>query len=145
MVHRDVSPQNILVSTKGVAKVIDFGIAKARDRVSGDTSTGQVKGKVRYMAPEQAMGRTIDRRADVWAIGAILYHMLSGKPPYDGETDVQALMTLTSGLPPVPLPPTVPPPWPRWSSGPSSRRRTRGSARRRRCSRRSKTRCPRRR
>ena len=109
VVHRDVSPQNILVSTKGVAKIIDFGIAKARDRVSGDTSTGQVKGKVRYMAPEQAMGRTIDRRADVWAIGAILYHMLSGKPPYDGETDVQALMTLTSGLPPVPLPPTVPP------------------------------------
>ena len=110
VVHRDVSPQNILVSTKGIAKVIDFGIAKARDRVSGDTSTGQVKGKVRYMAPEQAMGRTIDRRADVWAIGAILYHMLSGKPPYDGETDVQALMTLTSGLPPVPLPPSVPPP-----------------------------------
>ncbi len=110
VVHRDVSPQNILVSTKGVAKIIDFGIAKARDRVSGDTSTGQVKGKVRYMAPEQAMGRTIDRRADIWAIGAILYHMLSGKPPYDGETDVQALMTLTSGLPPLPLPPTVPAP-----------------------------------
>jgi serine/threonine protein kinase len=109
VVHRDVSPQNLLVSTKGVAKIIDFGIAKARDRVSGDTSTGQVKGKVRYMAPEQAMGRGIDRRADIWAVGAILYHMLSGKPPYDGETDVQALMTLTSGLPPLPLPPSVPP------------------------------------
>jgi serine/threonine-protein kinase len=110
VVHRDVSPQNILVSTKGVAKVIDFGIAKARDRVSGDTGSGQVKGKVRYMAPEQAMGRRIDRRADLWAIGAILYHMLAGKPPYDGETDVQALMSLTSGLPPVPLPPSVPAP-----------------------------------
>jgi serine/threonine-protein kinase len=110
VVHRDVSPQNVLVSTKGVTKIIDFGIAKARDRVSGDTNSGQVKGKVRYMAPEQAMGRTIDRRADVWAVGAILYHMLSGKPPYDGETDVQALMTLTSGLPPLPLPPTVPAP-----------------------------------
>jgi serine/threonine-protein kinase len=110
VVHRDVSPQNVLVSTKGVAKIIDFGIAKARDRVSGDTNSGQVKGKVRYMAPEQAMGRTIDRRADLWAVGAILYHMLSGKPPYDGETDVQALMTLTSGLPPLPLPPSVPAP-----------------------------------
>ncbi|MGH7435852.1 MAG: serine/threonine-protein kinase [Polyangiaceae bacterium] len=108
VVHRDVSPQNLLVSTKGVAKIIDFGIAKARDRVSGDTNTGQVKGKVRYMAPEQAMGRTIDRRADIWAVGAILYHMLAGKPPYDGETDVQALMALTSGKPPVPLPQTVP-------------------------------------
>jgi len=68
-----------------------------------------VKGKVRYMAPEQALGRVIDRRADVWAVGAILYHMLSGKPPYDGDSDVQTLMALTSGLPPVPLPPAVPP------------------------------------
>jgi serine/threonine-protein kinase len=110
VVHRDVSPQNLLVSTKGIAKIIDFGIAKARDRVSGDTNSGQVKGKVRYMAPEQAMGRSIDRRADIWAVGAILYHMLAGKPPYDGETDVQALMALTSGKPPVPLPQTVPAP-----------------------------------
>jgi serine/threonine-protein kinase len=110
VVHRDVSPQNILVSTKGVAKIIDFGIAKAKDRVSGDTGAGPVKGKVRYMAPEQAMGRRIDRRADIWATGAILYHMLAGKPPYDGETDVQALMALTSGLPPVPMPPSVPGP-----------------------------------
>jgi predicted Ser/Thr protein kinase len=109
VVHRDVSPQNVLVSTKGLAKIIDFGIAKARDRVAGDTSTGQVKGKVRYMAPEQALGRVIDRRADLWAVGAILYHMLSGKPPYDGESDVQTLMALTSGLPPMPLPPAVPP------------------------------------
>jgi serine/threonine protein kinase len=109
VVHRDVSPQNVLVSTKGVAKLIDFGIAKARDRVAGDTSTGQVKGKIRYMAPEQAMGGTIDRRADLWAIGAILYHLLSGKPPYDGDNDVQALMVLTSGRPPVPLPSTVHP------------------------------------
>jgi eukaryotic-like serine/threonine-protein kinase len=108
VVHRDVSPQNVLVSTKGLAKIIDFGIAKARDRVAGDTSTGQVKGKVRYMAPEQALGRVIDRRADLWAVGAILYHMLSGKPPYDGESDVQTLMALTSGLPPLPLPPAVP-------------------------------------
>jgi serine/threonine-protein kinase len=108
VVHRDVSPQNVLVSTKGLAKIIDFGIAKARDRVAGDTSTGQVKGKVRYMAPEQALGRVIDRRADIWAVGAILYHMLSGKPPYDGENDVQTLMALTSGLPPLPLPPTIP-------------------------------------
>jgi serine/threonine protein kinase len=109
VVHRDVSPQNVLVSTKGVAKLIDFGIAKARDRIAGDTSAGQVKGKIRYMAPEQAMGSSVDRRADIWAVGAILYHLLSGKPPYDGENDVQALMVLTSGRPPVPLPASVHP------------------------------------
>jgi serine/threonine protein kinase len=109
VVHRDVSPQNVLVSTKGVAKLIDFGIAKARDRIAGDTNAGQVKGKIRYMAPEQAVGGAVDRRADIWAVGAILYHLLSGKPPYDGENDVQALMVLTSGRPPVPLPASVHP------------------------------------
>ena len=109
VVHRDVSPQNVLVSTKGIAKLIDFGIAKARDRIAGDTHAGQVKGKIRYMAPEQAVGGAVDRRADIWAVGAILYHLLSGKPPYDGENDVQALMVLTSGRPPVPLPATVHP------------------------------------
>jgi hypothetical protein len=109
VVHRDVSPQNILVNMKGVAKLIDFGIAKARDRVAGDTNAGTLKGKVRYMAPEQALGNPIDRRADVWAIGGILYHLLSGKPPYEGENDVQTLLVLTSGRPPVPLPPSVHP------------------------------------
>jgi serine/threonine-protein kinase len=109
VVHRDVSPQNVLVNTKGVAKLIDFGIAKARDRIAGDTNAGQVKGKIRYMAPEQAVGAAVDRRSDIWAVGAILYHLLSGKPPYDGENDVQALMVLTSGRPPVPLPATVHP------------------------------------
>ena len=109
VVHRDVSPQNVLVSTRGAAKLIDFGIAKARDRIVGDTSSGQVKGKIRYMAPEQALGSPIDRRADVWAVGAVLYHLLSGKPPYDGDNDVQTLMVLTSGRPPVPLPPEVHP------------------------------------
>ncbi len=109
VVHRDVSPQNVLVSAKGIAKLIDFGIAKARDRIAGDTNAGQVKGKIRYMSPEQAVGGAVDRRADIWAVGAILYHLLSGKAPYDGENDVQALMVLTSGRPPVPLPATVHP------------------------------------
>jgi serine/threonine-protein kinase len=109
VVHRDVSPQNILLRMKGVAKLIDFGIAKARDRVGADTNSGTVKGKVRYMAPEQAVGALIDRRADLWSVGAILYHLISGRPPYDGENDVQTLLTLTSGRPPAPLAPTVHP------------------------------------
>jgi eukaryotic-like serine/threonine-protein kinase len=109
VVHRDVSPQNVLVGIDGVAKLIDFGIAKARDRLAGDTNTDQLKGKVHYMAPEQAMGRPTDRRADVWSVGAVLYHMLAGKPPYEGDNDVQALFRLASGRPPVPLPSRVHP------------------------------------
>ena len=109
VIHRDVSPQNVLVSTKGVAKLIDFGIAKARDRLSGDTTTDQVKGKLRYMAPEQAVGQPMDRRADVWAVGAVLYHLLAGRPPFDGEHDVAVLAALSSGRPPAPLPPGIHP------------------------------------
>jgi serine/threonine protein kinase len=107
VVHRDVSPQNVLVSTRGITKLIDFGIAKARDRGAGDTNTETLKGKVRYMAPEQAHGHNVDRRADLWAVGAIMYHFLAGKPPYDGENDVQTLLLLTSGRAPPPLPSTV--------------------------------------
>jgi serine/threonine-protein kinase len=108
VVHRDVSPQNVLVSTKGVAKLIDFGIAKARDRLAGDTNTDQLKGKVQYMAPEQALGRPVDRRTDVWAVGAVLYHLLGGRPPFDAENEVATLFVLSRGRPPPPLPPEVP-------------------------------------
>jgi serine/threonine protein kinase len=109
IVHRDVSPHNILVSVKGVAKVIDFGIAKARDRLAGETNAGVLKGKIQYMAPEQALGRKVDRRADLWAIGASLYHLLTGKPPFDADNTLGTLHLLTSGRPPLPLPPTVHP------------------------------------
>jgi serine/threonine-protein kinase len=103
VVHRDVSPQNVLVSTKGVAKLIDFGIAKARDRIAGDTNTETLKGKVQYMAPEQALGRPIDRRADVWAVGAVIFHLLCGKPPFEAENEIQTLFVLSSGRPPPPM------------------------------------------
>jgi serine/threonine protein kinase len=107
VVHRDISPHNILVGTKGIAKVIDFGIAKARDRAGQDTSAGVLKGKIQYMAPEQALGRPVDRRADVWAIGASLYHLLSGKPPYEADNQLATLQLLASGKPPAPLSPNV--------------------------------------
>ena len=109
VVHRDVSPQNILVSGRGVAKLIDFGIAKARDRTSGDTSAGLVKGKVKYMAPEQALGKHLDRRVDVWAVGAILYRVVAGRPPFPGSNELEMLHSLTSGAPPAPLPASVHP------------------------------------
>jgi serine/threonine-protein kinase len=109
IVHRDVSPHNILVSVKGVAKLIDFGIAKARDRLAGETNAGVLKGKIQYMAPEQALGRKVDRRADLWAVGATLYHVLTGKPPFDADNTLGTLHLLTSGRPPLPLPPNVHP------------------------------------
>jgi len=108
VVHRDVSPQNVLVTTQGVAKLIDFGIAKARDRLGGDTNADQVKGKVQYMAPEQAIGRPVDRRADVWAAGAVLYHLLTGRAPFEAENDIQTLFLLSSGRAPPALPASVP-------------------------------------
>jgi serine/threonine-protein kinase len=110
VVHRDVSPQNILISNNGATMLIDFGVAKARDRVSQDTSAGQLKGKIRYMAPEQALGKFMDRRADVWALGTIVYELFTGNAPYEGVNEVASLHKLTSGQPPAPLPPTVPPP-----------------------------------
>jgi eukaryotic-like serine/threonine-protein kinase len=109
VVHRDVSPANILVSTSGVAKLIDFGIAKAVHRLSEETASGVIKGKLSYMAPEQAAGRTIDRRADLYAIGAVLYHLLGGKPPVQGDNQLQVLNRLVNGAEPPPLP-GVPPP-----------------------------------
>ncbi|MDF2694433.1 MAG: serine/threonine protein kinase [Labilithrix sp.] len=108
VVHRDVSPQNILIANNGATTIIDFGVAKARDRVSQETSAGQLKGKIRYMAPEQALGRAIDHRADVWALGAMLYEMLTGMPPYDGPNEVATLHKLTSGQRPQPLSHSIP-------------------------------------
>src|ERR1700722_9144478 len=73
VVHRDVTPGNVLVSEKGFAKVIDFGIAKARDRVAGETRSGFVKGTPQFMSPEAACRMNLDGRSDVWSLGAILY------------------------------------------------------------------------
>jgi len=103
VVHRDVSPANVLVSCSGEIKVIDFGVAKALDRMTEETSAGVLKGKVSYMAPEQAMGKRIDRRADVWACGVMLYQLLSGRVPYDAENQIATLHLLIKGMPPNPL------------------------------------------
>ena len=104
VVHRDVSPQNILVSVKGQTKLIDFGIAKAQVEPSEETRAGILKGKLNYMPPEQALRRPVDRRTDVWAVGAVLYRMLSRRTPYESPSPVTSLRLLTSHAPPAPLP-----------------------------------------
>jgi len=78
IVHRDVSPQNVLVGLDGVTRVFDFGIARAASRLR-TTAEGQVKGKLSYMAPEQMMGGEVDRRADLWAAGVILWELVTGR------------------------------------------------------------------
>jgi hypothetical protein len=108
VIHRDVSPQNVMVRRDGVVKVIDFGVARARGRFAGETTHAGQRGKVRYMAPEQATGKAVDRRADVWAAGAVLYELLTGNVPHDGENDAVVLTAHLEGRPVPPLPASVP-------------------------------------
>ena len=109
VVHRDVSPQNVFVTYDGLVKLVDFGIAKANDS-STDTKVGTLKGKLAYMAPEQALGGPIDRRADVFACGVVLYEALSGRRMWDGLTEARMVAALVKGQIPrlselaIPLP-----------------------------------------
>ncbi|HEY3095665.1 MAG TPA: protein kinase [Acidimicrobiia bacterium] len=101
LVHRDIKPANVLVQSDGRVKVTDFGIAKA---AGGDdlTRTGTVVGTARYLAPEQVNGSPVDGRADVYALGLLLYEMLAGKPPFGGDNDMAtAVARLTNAPEPV--------------------------------------------
>jgi serine/threonine-protein kinase len=90
IVHRDVSPPNVLVSYEGEVKLIDFGVAKAAGRVSR-TQAGILKGKFGYMSPEQVRGMPLDRRSDVFSLGVVLYEVLIGQRLFQGETDFATL------------------------------------------------------
>lgn len=110
IVHRDMTPQNIFITYEGQVKVVDFGIAKAAGR-SSETRQGVVKGKVRYMAPEQALGLPITRRADVFAVGIMLWEAATGTRMWKDRDELQVVRALVSGdLPPSPrdFDPTVP-------------------------------------
>ncbi|WNG35447.1 protein kinase [Archangium violaceum] len=90
VVHRDISPQNILISFDGSVKLVDFGIAKAADQASA-TKSGAIKGKFAYMAPEQAAGKPLDHRADIFAIGLVLYELLTGTRPLKRDSELGTL------------------------------------------------------
>ena len=96
LVHRDVSPQNILISDEGDIKLCDFGIAKAASKVS-TTISGALKGKLQYMSPEQAWGKRLDRRSDIFSLGSVLYEMLTGAPLFEGDTDMSVLESVREG------------------------------------------------
>jgi len=103
LVHRDVSPQNILITSSGVVKIVDFGVAKALGR-TGETSAGQLKGKVPFMSPEQAKGGQVDRRTDIFALGIILYRITTGVHPFLDDTDIKTMRNIISR---PPMPPRV--------------------------------------
>jgi eukaryotic-like serine/threonine-protein kinase len=106
IVHRDLKPQNVLIAADGTPKVTDFGIAKTARGGDSHTETGIILGTPSYMAPEQAEGRTkeVGPEADVWALGAILYECLTGKPPFLAATPVE---TMRQVLDQEPLPPRI--------------------------------------
>jgi serine/threonine-protein kinase len=108
LVHRDISPQNILITPQGVAKIVDFGVARFSGRKSMATQVGEIRGKVPYMAPEVILGQPIDRRADLFALGLMLYQLLSGTHPFLGDSDAITLARISDQQPAAPLIQRVP-------------------------------------
>ncbi len=101
LVHRDVSPQNVIATYDGQVKVVDFGIARADGRIA-QTALGQIKGKFSYMAPEQALGKPYDHRADLFALGATLYELAMGRRLFRGEDEMETLRKVISAEVPPP-------------------------------------------
>ncbi len=109
IIHRDISPHNVLISFAGDVKVIDFGVAKASSK-EGQTQVGVIKGKLLYMAPEQAMAKDIDGRADLFAAGLVMYKMLTWELPFQGENEFQIYNNILTKeiVPPKVLNPGIP-------------------------------------
>ncbi len=114
LVHRDVSPHNILVSFEGSVKVIDFGVARALGRLS-DTGSRSLQGKIGYMSPEQARGEDVDHRTDIWALGVVLWETICGRRLFNEDTEFATMRAVTQG--PIRRPSMVDPTIPAALSG----------------------------
>jgi serine/threonine protein kinase len=110
VVHRDVSPHNILIGTNGLVKLVDFGVAKAVGRISEATRAGQLKGKFGYMSPEQALGKPVDRRSDIFSLGIVLFELTTSRRLFRGEHDIDTLKLVIGG--PIPRPTGIDPKYP---------------------------------
>src|SRR5689334_4325944 len=113
IVHRDIKPDNIMVRRNGYVKVLDFGLAKltetvdrtpsdaeASTRVMVQTDAGVVMGTSHYMSPEQARGRPVDARSDIWSLGVVIYELVAGRTPFEGETSTDVIVAITQKEPP---------------------------------------------
>ncbi len=109
LVHRDVSPQNVLISFDGDIKLCDFGIAKAASKAS-HTRAGALKGKLQYMSPEQAWGKDLDHRSDIFSLGLVLYEMITGRKAFAGDSELSILEQVRSPrlVPPREIDPSIP-------------------------------------
>lgn len=109
LVHRDVSPSNVLISREGEVKLIDFGIARARNKLAR-TVSGRIQGKFCYMSPEQASGKSVDARSDIFSTGVVLYELLTGARPFEADTDLGSidLVRKCQWDPPSTLNPQIP-------------------------------------
>jgi len=96
LVHRDVTPANVIISERGEVKLLDFGIMKAKQRVS-QTESGTVRGNVGFMSPEQARGRTVDHRSDLYSTGLLILYAATGEPTYPGESFYDLLTAAAEG------------------------------------------------